>query len=300
LTTVEELQGLTVHTAGIKALSKYEVVSTSDEQNRALPQYVAKHLIYLLKENAHDAIWLATHDSELVPRVAELVIDALRQSVPEPHHPIIIGSGRATPLLNALAHLTGLVTYLGCEPWNGHEMTRTFMSTPASMANLVWRFSAERREHTILLTKDPGRIVNAPSSPTRITGRCYGGDISGLDTFFKRPERPALPQGSVLVIESTKMPKQEIQRILERWREDSLISQVAAVVLGGIPHGNMFMSYQHTVFATLLSEALAHTPVPVVLSRTLSHHTVPLFLPIGGEVTVDVSADRASITILTP
>jgi hypothetical protein len=262
------------------------------------PQTIADELFTRLCDNTADPLWLAVDDDQNLPTITNYLLKAFASNPDAVPTSVLIGSGRATVVLNALAHTVGLVTFIGCEPRGGDAMTGTFMSTESSRANLAWRCGPDYREQQIALVRSDNQIRVWPEAPCRIEGRLYGGDIVRFDEFLSLYGTAGLRVPYILALESTGVQEGELKRTIARWGRERLevLNKAQAILIGKVNY-QIGSEDEQAHIAQLLVETIGDGAPPIVRTNIFGHKTVPYFLPIGGLIGLTIDTTGASMTV---
>lgn len=304
LHTDSRLSGIEVELVGVRVSHDHIDVHPVTNQPHFISDYdmkdtskIAARVGYLLADRYTDAVWLAVHDSRLVPDMTTAFLTNWTATSPAAvPSKVVIGSGHATLFLNAVAHYLGLVTFLGCEPRRGDRYTGTYMSNPASLSNLIWRCGPESQERSQVLSSSAADICLPPQPPSLVTARLFGGDIVRFNEFLNLRGQPRPEQPFILALESSRVSFDEIERTIRAWDNLEFFRDVSAIILGkidieGEPQG------QAQVMQLLRKHAADKHQVPLVCTKSFGGKTNPCFLPIGGTVTLQLARGCASLTI---
>lgn len=269
-----------------------------DDQRLCDPTTIANQVALGLQERNGGGVWLSVNDPALLRPVTTEVLSRF-SGVARPTS-VLIGSGQASMLLNAVSYHSGLVTFLGCEPDKGDAQSGTFMSTPASRENLVSRCGPDSREQVFAAAEKTDQIMLPSKAPQTITGRVFGGDIVQFDRFLSFSD-PDFSGRLILVIESHRAAENDVSYTLDRWAEhrNSFLRNVDAILVGKVKLGKVGNSDQAFVADKLARalESLGVQGVPIIRTPLFGGKTCPAFLPIGGSVTLSITTEKATLTI---
>ncbi len=292
--------GLSNITVNIPGLSGNQVHADykEDDQRLCNPTTIANQVAFGLQERNGGGVWLSVNEPALLRPVTTGVLSHFTGEARPTS--VLIGSGQASMLLNAVSYHSGLVTFLGCEPDKGDLQSGTFMSTPASRENLVSRCGPGSRDQVFAAAVKTDQIMLPNKAPQTITGRVFGGDIVQFDRFLSL-SKPNFPGRLILVMESHYAVASDVCNTLERWadHDNSFLRNVDAILVGKVKLGSTGNCDQAFVANKLESalEYLGVQGVPIIRTPLFGGKTCPAFLPIGGSVTLSITTEKATLTI---
>jgi muramoyltetrapeptide carboxypeptidase len=199
------------------------------------------------------------------------------------HPKIFLGISDGTPLLNAIYHKTGLVTF------HGNDVMWGFGRTPTSYD--VDEFVARLVEGAIGPVKRSGSRKTVRGG--RAEGTLVGGNLHCLMKLAGTPYWPDLT-GTILFLEAIGITPETCDTLFYQMDQMGVFDQVGGVMIGFIDglQNNPDATHQ---MEEVLARITADRQFPILKGDEFGHNCPNTTLPIGGRVLVDADAQEVVI-----
>jgi muramoyltetrapeptide carboxypeptidase len=207
----------------------------------------------------------------------------------------LIGFSDITALLNAVTHVTGVVTFHG----------------PVARASMP-AFSQVHFERVLACAEAPGRLGQIPQPPdvlvpqeNRLVTLCpgvaegplTGGNLTLLQCLIGTPYFPELA-GAILFLEDVGEDLYRVDRMLAHLRLVGALRSLAGVVVGHFTDLKRFGGDGALGFDEVLTSYFEPLGIPVAYGFPLGHTEAQWTLPLGVRARLD--ADACQVELLEP
>jgi len=241
-----------------------------------------------LSDSSIDAIWCLRGGYGSIRLLDRINYDAL---VAQPR--AVIGFSDITAVLNAITHVTGLVTFHG-------PVARSSMSAftrqhfERVLARSVGAGRLERiPDNSGVLIPQDNRIVSVTGGIAE--GRLVGGNLSLLQCLIGTPYFPNLA-GAILFLEDVGEDLYRVDRMLAHLRLSGALRHLAGILVGRFTDLERSSRDGALGFDEVLSHYLAPLRIPVAYGFPVGHIDDQWTLPLG--VLARLDADAGELEVL--
>lgn len=130
-------------------------------------------------------------------------------------------------------------------------------------------------------------------------GRLIGGNLTLISRLVGTPWLPDL-RGAILFLEEIGEPPYRVDGMLAQLRLAGLLNQLAGVVLGGFTDADPAPGRPSLTLDQVFTHYFGNLGIPVATGLAYGHFPVKSAIPVGVQARLEVSSDRASLTLLEP
>jgi muramoyltetrapeptide carboxypeptidase len=234
-----------------------------------------------------DAIWCIRGGYGSIRLLDRIDYDAL---VARPR--VVIGFSDITAVLNAITHLTGLITFHGPVARSSmSEFTRQHFERILSRPDGAGRLDRIPAASGALIPRE-NRIVALTGGVAE--GRLIGGNLTLLQCLIGTPYFPDLA-GAILFVEDVGEDLYRIDRMLAHLRLCGALRPLAGVLIGRFTDLERSGADGARGFDEVLSDYLAPLRIPVAYGFPVGHIDDQWTLPLGVRARLDADAGELDI-----